>query len=420
MKTNRIQAKTVFSAAVIALSLLLAAWVLLRASESGFRPETELWMSIGLAVMSAGAAALFGRSTGSAMTAAVFASLITVGGVTGCLLGNPVSSVIPEMICATAVFLLVFLFAERLMKLLEYRWFLVGAAVLSVAVYAVTLLAARRTGGAALGIDILGRSVQIFELGKPLYIIVTASVMCIRSLRPSSKLLIVLGYTLAHCALLLMQSELGTMLCIIAACAGQLTVWLGEPAAALRAAFWDRWRKFVFIPAVAAVAGAAALILSLYPYIIDKVTGRLKGWLDGSYQIECGERAMINGGLFGSAGGEQVYIPYADSDMVFPSVVQLFGLAAGALLLLVVLFFGVTVFSCTGQLRDTHVCAVAAGSAVMLVTQTLIAVCASTGLIPMTGITLPVISNGGVSLSVCAAFAGLIAWALRSRKESAA
>ncbi len=403
--------------AAIAAALALAGWVIYRTCTGPAQPDAMLLAAIGLAAIAALAAAIIGRSLCSGAVSAVFAALITVGCMTAHRLGLPSEGTVKETVAAAVMFLLAFTLTGRLLRLLEYRWFLVSAAVLSVAVYAVTLLAAERTGGAALGISLFGRTIQLFELGKPLYIIVTASVLCIRSLRPSDKLLITLGFTLTHCVLLLAQSELGTMLCILAAYAGQLAVWLNEPGAALRAAFWDGWRKFVTLPAVAAVAAAVFGVLALYPYIIDKAVGRVEGWLSGSYQIDQGMKAMVNGGLTGMTEGRPVYIPYADSDMVFPSVVQLFGLAAGVGLILVYAALGSAVISSARASRSTVECSVAVGSAIMLTMQALIAICASTGLMPMTGITLPFVSNGGMSLAVCAAFAGMAAFSVRATKE---
>lgn len=402
----------------IAAALPLAAWVIYRACTGTVQPEGTLYAAIGLAVVSALAAAVIGRSLCSGAVSAVFAALIAVGCMTAHQLGLSADGTVKEAVTAAVMFLLAFTLTGRLLRLLEYRWFLLSAAVLSVAVYAVTLLAAERTGGAALGVSLFGRTVQIFELGKPLYTIVTASVLCIRSLRPSNKLLITLGFTLMHCVLLLAQSELGTMLCILAAYAGQLAVWLNEPGAALRAAFWNGWRKFVTLPAIAAVTAAVYGILTLYPFILDKAAGRIEGWLNGSYQIDQGMKAMVNGGLAGMAKDQPVYIPYADSDMVFPSVVQLFGLVSGVGLVIVYAALGSAVISSARGSKSTIECSVAVGSAIMLTMQAFIAICASTGLMPMTGITLPFVSNGGMSLAVCAAFAGMAAFSVRKTKEA--
>ncbi len=408
-----------FPIAAVLCSLGLAGWVLSRAFAVGFEPDAAFWGGSALTLFAAAAAGMFGRSLCSCAVGAVFAALSVTGSVTGAVLGVSSRDALPETMCAAVVFLLVFSLTDRLLRLLEYRAFLVITAVLSAAVYVITLLTANRVGGAALGIDIFGTNLQIFELGKPLYIIITASVLCMQHLRPSGKLLITLAFTLLHCCLLLAQSEMGTMLCILAAYIGQLTVWLSEPGAALRAAFWDGWRKFLTLPAMAAVAGAVAFILHRHPQIITKAAGRIDGWLNGTYQVDCGMKAMVNGGLTGMADSQPVYIPYADSDMVFPSVIQHFGLVAGVLLILVFAFFAVTAVCAAGRVRSTIACSLAAGPAVMLTMQTLIAICASTGLMPMTGITLPFISNGGVSLSVCAAFAGMTAYALRKTKEDA-
>lgn len=401
----------------IILSPALAVWVIYSTIRSGTMPDGMLIGALGVAVLCAAAVTAICRSLCSAVVPAVCIALMTVGGMTGTLLGLSAGGMAVRILTAGAVLVIACCFFDRLLRLMERRWFLVAAAVLSVGLYAATLLMAERTGGAALGIEVFGSTYQVFEAGKLLYIIVTAAVLCINSLRPSSKLLITLGFTLLHCLLLLAQSELGTMLCILAAYFGQLTVWLNEPAAALRAAFWDKWRKFVFVPALLAVIAAAAAILRLYPFIVDKALQRIHGWFNGTYQIRCGMDAMARGGWLGAAEGELVYIPYADSDMVFPSVVQLFGLAAAAAVILLYAALCTSVITASRGTRSTIICSVAVGSAVMITMQGIIAVCASTGLIPMTGITLPFVSNGGMSLAVCAGFAGMMASAVKKPKE---
>lgn len=376
--------------------------------------DDAVLFSIAAVLFSALAVALLSRSALSAAAALTCGGSAAVGFSACAALGVSTAGMPRKAVFASLALLTTYLAFPLLRKLLGRRVFLWSAAAAGLAVYAATLLFGRRTAGAALGIKLFSGTFQLFELGKPLYVVVTAALLSMRGPLPSRKLRVLLLLTIAHCALLTAQSELGTMLCILAACAGQLAVWLRSPPETFCAALWRGKGKLY---AALAAAGAAATVwftLARYPYIAEKVNDRLAAWLDrggDSYQLECALRAMGEGGLFGVAENTaRTYIPCAANDMVFPSVVQLFGLLGGVCLAL-------NGMAAACRSSDALCCCIATGSAAALGMQTMIAVCASAGLLPMTGITLPFVSDGGVSLAVCCAMTALVAAAGR-RKEN--
>ena len=132
-----------------------------------------------------------------------------------------------------------------------------------------------------------------------------------------------------------------------------------------------------------------------------------------SYQTWQGMIAIAQGGLTGQGPGRGSallgdYLPLAQSDFIFAVIAQDFGLIGvigvlGGYLLLV--YAGVQVALATS---DRFASLVAAGIVGWLAVQTTINVGGVTGLMPLTGLTLPFFSAGGTSLFLSMTAAGLL------------
>jgi cell division protein FtsW (lipid II flippase) len=146
---------------------------------------------------------------------------------------------------------------------------------------------------------------------------------------------------------------------------------------------------------------------------------RISIWLDCSwgmspscdvfrdgYQLAQSIFAISSGGLFGSGLGQGVllspegntYIPFLSTDFIFAAIAQELGLAGvGALVLLYVVFlyrgFHIAMLADDGFSK-----LLAAGLTGTLAIQAFIIMGGVSGLIPLTGITLPFISYGGSSI----------------------
>ena len=141
---------------------------------------------------------------------------------------------------------------------------------------------------------------------------------------------------------------------------------------------------------------------------------RVAAWLDpfqdptgDGWQILQGLSGMYAGGLWGEGfgRGSPGYTPIAESDFIYSVI----GEELGFLGCLVVLLFYLILFQRGLQVAAHSRCAfgrlLAAGLTAVLATQTFLNVAGVTKLIPLTGVTLPLISQGGASL--LATFAGL-------------
>ncbi len=137
-------------------------------------------------------------------------------------------------------------------------------------------------------------------------------------------------------------------------------------------------------------------------FLLDKEK-KEKDELAGSYQISQSKMAIAEGKLFGKGIGKSTcryFLPEAYNDFIFAIIVEeagsLFGLFV-LLLYLVLLYRGIHIFLKT---KDTFSRFVVLGLSVSITMQAMLNICVVVGLIPVTGQTLPLISQGGTSIVV--------------------
>ncbi len=119
-----------------------------------------------------------------------------------------------------------------------------------------------------------------------------------------------------------------------------------------------------------------------------------------SYQPVQGLYGMANGGLLGRGLGNGLpfYTPLVQSDMIFTAFGEELGLAGAMALLLI---YGLIVqrgLRTALMIKDPYAKLLAGGLSFMLALQVFVIVGGVTGLIPLTGITTPFLSQGGSSL----------------------
>ena len=154
--------------------------------------------------------------------------------------------------------------------------------------------------------------------------------------------------------------------------------------------------------------GAFALY-QVIPHVQDRVEGWLNPWSDPqgeTYQLVQSIYAISSGGVFGSGLGRGVlvspegesYIPFLETDFIFSAVAQELGLAGAAAVVLLYLLFAFRGFRISMLADDGFSKLLAAGLTAAVAIQAFIIIGGVTGLIPLTGITLPFVSYGGSSI----------------------
>jgi cell division protein FtsW len=141
---------------------------------------------------------------------------------------------------------------------------------------------------------------------------------------------------------------------------------------------------------------------------------RLAGFLNptGSWQAIQGKYATGSGGLFGVGLGESKqkwgWVPNASTDFIFAILGEELGLVGTAC---VVFLYGGLAYAglrVARRMTEPFTRLAAAGITVWIVVQALVNICAVVGLLPITGVPLPLISQGLSSLLVTMAAIGVL------------
>ena len=150
-----------------------------------------------------------------------------------------------------------------------------------------------------------------------------------------------------------------------------------------------------------AIGGVAAFLL------FDHVQIRVDTWLDpfkdatgDGYQLVQAIFSIADGGLFGVGIGNGMsdQIPIVESDFIFAAIAEETGLLGAAGLLLLYLCFAIRGLVTAARAKSDVSSFIAVGLTASIILQAFIIVGGVTRLIPLTGLTLPFVSQGASSL----------------------
>ncbi|MDV2582550.1 stage V sporulation protein E [Alkalibacillus haloalkaliphilus] len=251
-------------------------------------------------------------------------------------------------------------------------------------------------GGAQSWIGVGAFSIQPSEFMKIGMILLFAAVLpkIQRELRQFSKgFLPMLLLLIVPFGLIMLQPDLGTGIVFVGT--GMLMLFIAGA----------KISHFVFLASIG-LAGLVALIASA-PYRISRITAFLNPWEDplgDGFQIIQSLYAIGPGGLMGLGFGNSMqkyfYLPEPQTDFIFAVIAEELGLIGGAFILglfLIVIWRGILISLNT---QDLSASLLAFGITAMITIQVMINISVVIGLIPVTGITLPLLSYGGSSLTI--------------------
>ena len=230
-------------------------------------------------------------------------------------------------------------------------------------------------------------SLQPSEFMKPVFIITLASGM---SNRPRFiKTLPTLAFAAACCALLLYQRDLGALLLYFLTTVAMFFIATNN--------------GLLTMAGLGMGAGAAVIAYKAFPYVQRRVAMWQNPWSDPEvygYQIVQALIAIGSGGLFGMGLGlgSPRNIPLYHSDFIFAALTEEFGLIFSVGLLIIYVMIIMRGLIIAMNARTSFHSLTALGIVVMLGLQTILIVGGNTKLLPLTGVTLPLISSGGSSL----------------------
>ena len=210
-------------------------------------------------------------------------------------------------------------------------------------------------------------------------------------------------------------NDLGTMLCLVILFVGML--W----------AAGVRLRVFAGMAVVALVGVVGLIYLPSNSYRLDRLNAFANPELHelgDAYQVREGLFAIANGGWFGVGLGEGRlkwgWLPNGHNDFIFAVIAEELGVVG---CLVVLALFGVLGYTglriarrCTHPFRRL----VAAGITALIAGQATINIAGVVGLMPVTGLPLPLISDGGSALVVTLSMIGILASFARAEPQAAA
>ena len=210
-------------------------------------------------------------------------------------------------------------------------------------------------------------------------------------------------FTIPVLVLLALQSDLGTALVFVAIFSG--IVLLSGVS----------WKIIipVFVTVVTGIAGFLAIFISkdgrAFLHQLGMPTyqiNRILAWLNPfdfaqttTYQQAQGQIAIGSGGLFGQGfNASNLLIPVRESDMIFTVIAEDFGFIGSVLVIALYLMLIYRMLKITLKSNNQFYTYISTGLIMMLLFHIFENIGAVTGLLPLTGIPLPFISQGGSAI----------------------
>jgi len=264
------------------------------------------------------------------------------------------------------------------------------AAAGSLLLLAVNLVFGVELGGARNWIFIGGISFQPSELVKVCFILVGASTL--QRIMTKRNMFLFIAYSAVICGCLVLMNDFGTALIFFTA---------------FVVIAYMRSGSFATIALiVAAVAMAGVMALRFRPHMLSRFSAWGHVWenaLTSGYQQTRAMMCIASGGLFGLGGGNGwlKYVAASDTDLVFAFVAEEWGLLLAVFMVLAVVCLAAFVVRSASVGRSSFYTIGACAAGAILLVQTVLNVFGTLDLLPLTGVTLPFVSNGGSSMIAC-------------------
>lgn len=287
---------------------------------------------------------------------------------------------------ATLISLLVPVIVRKVRLIRDLTWvYAIGGILLLLAV----LVLASVSGGAKLSISLTegGPTFQFSEFVKITYVFCLAGLL--RKAPDFRQSIITTAVAAAHVLILALSKDLGTALVFFIAYVVMIYVAT----------------KKIRYPLAALGGGSLAAVGSYY--VMAHVRVRVQAWRDpfadyqsGGYQIAQGLFAICAGGWFGTGlfEGAPDTIPVATQDFIFSAICEELGGIFAICLILVCMSCFLMIVNISMRLNKRFYKLIALGLGAEYAFQVFLTIGGNIKFIPMTGITLPLVSYGGSSI----------------------
>lgn len=160
--------------------------------------------------------------------------------------------------------------------------------------------------------------------------------------------------------------------------------------------------SYVFLSLILLAIGSV-FCYHAFGHVQTRVDIWLNPWADpqgDGYQIVQSLYSLADGGLVGTGIGRGLadYIPIVESDFIFSAIGEEMGLLGASAILIAYMLFAVRGFATAARAKSDNSAFMATGLTTAIAFQAFLIVAGVTKLLPMTGVTLPFMSQGGSSL----------------------
>ena len=240
--------------------------------------------------------------------------------------------------------------------------------ILGIAALGAVLLLGAITNGSKISFTIAGMTFQPSEFVKLLFLLFMASALCEENSR--THLAILTAVALVHVGILVLSRDLGSALIFFVIYLSLLFLSTGN------------W---------------------LFSHVRVRVQVFLDPWssIDGNgFQITQALFAISFGGLFGAGlmQGMPSSIPFVESDFIFAAIVEEMGILFGICLILLCLNIFTDFLLLAGSYSNKFYRLYTFGTAIAFIFQAFLTIGGEVKFIPLTGVTLPLVSYGGSSV----------------------
>lgn len=288
------------------------------------------------------------------------------------------------MMLGIVVFLIVGWSMRDLERAKKFRYL---AVILGVGLLVFTLLFGKEHYGAKAWVVIGGLTLQPSELSKVCFVYAGASAM--DRLMNKRNLFFFIVYSIIICACLALMNDFGTALIFF--------------VAFLIIAYMRSGSVGTVALACTALGFAGVIAVKIAPHALRRFTIWRHIWEDPynlGYQQTRAIMCIASGGLLGIGAGRGLLknVFAADSDIVFASVSEEWGLIMACMLVLSIVALALFSLRSASMARSSFYTIGAVTASAVMLTQVILNCLGTVDVLPLTGVTFPFLSNGGSSM----------------------
>lgn len=251
----------------------------------------------------------------------------------------------------------------------------------------IVLILGAVTNGSKISYTIAGFTFQPSEFIKIIFVFFVAAMFA--RAKDITQVLVTSAAAALHIMILVVSKDLGSALIFFVAYVAMIFI---------------ATRNYIYLfLGIGSGVAAAMIAYQLFAHVRVRVLAFRDpfSYIDTSgYQIAQSLFAIGTGGWFGMGiyQGQPSSIPYVEADFIFSAIAEEWGVLFSLCLILVCLSCFLMIMNISTKLKDTFLELIAVGIGVIYIFQVFLTIGGGTRFIPLTGVTLPLVSYGGSSV----------------------